>query len=737
IREIDTRVGDVGGVVSAYDFVDWRKQARSFAEMATYDYSSVVLTGQEAPARLGTIFVSAGFFDLLGVAPAVGRTFAPGEDEPGKPPAVVVGYGAWIRYFGGDPAIVGKSIVLDDRVYSVIGVMPAGFGFPYQSVELWCVPGFDLKQRTRAGRGLQALGRLRSGVTVQEAQAEMNTIADALGAEYHQPDIAVRLVPLQDEIVGNARQALLVLWAAVIAVLLIACANVSGLLLARAVSRHKEVAIRRTLGAGRWRLIRQFLTESLMLASIGGLLGLALSYSAGRLVVAASQGAVPRLSGLQIDGRVLVFTAVVCLLSGLLFGLAPALNALGIDLNVSLKDGGAASAGSHRIRMRGALVVLEVAMAMVLLVGGALLAKTLWRLQHVDAGFQADNLLTFRLSVPPAKYSKSPERVRLYQQVAERLAAVPGVDSVGATNDLPFAGSRTSTSFEIDGQPPDPSVVLQADCRRIIPGYFNAMRIKLLSGREMTPHDNAGSALVAVVNQTVVNKFFAGQEPLGQHLKIDGDSLYEIVGIVGDVKHDNLGAPAIPEIYVSYFQFNIQPWAYFVVRSSVGLRPLSIAIRDALKEVAPSLPITGLTPMTRRLEEWMSPQEFNSLLLAVFAGLALILAAIGIYGVVAYSVVQRTREIGIRAALGADRGALVRLILGSGARIGIFGLAVGTVAAYVTTRTLSTMLFGVDPHDPEVFLATAASLGLVIILASYLPARRATRVDPVVALRSE
>jgi putative ABC transport system permease protein len=737
IWETDARRGDMHGPVSPYNFVDWRNQSQTFEQMATYEYSSMVLTGQKDPARLGVLFVTASFFDVLKVPPLKGRTFLPDEDQPGKPRAAVLSYGAWRRYFDSDPEIVGKSVLLDDQAYSIVGVMPASFGFPQDGIEIWCLPGFDLKlQKGRGSHGLFAFGRLKPGVNLQHAQTEIDTIADRLAATYHQPGDGVLLVSLQDEIVGNARRSLLVLWLAVIAVLLIACANVAGLLMARAVARQKEVAIRSALGGSRARLIRQFLTESVLLSTLGGILGIALSYSAGRLVVAASHGAVPRLHSLHIDGWVLAFTAIACLATGIAFGLAPAFSALRIDLNSSLKESGTAAQMTDRLHLRSLFVVAEIALAMVLLIAGGLLAKTLWRLQHVDTGFKPENILAFRFTVPRAKVPDDAKRGVMYERIAERLAALPGVESVGATNDLPFGGSRSGSSFDIENRPPDPNMVLHAGYRTVSPGYFYTMRIRLLQGREFSLHDNRDSVFVAVVNQAFAKKFFANEDPLRHRLK-SHDRLYEIVGVVGDVKHDDLGAPTSPELYLCYLQADLPPWTYFAVRSRTEPTALTGSIRNAMKEIAPDEPINSVYSMTRLLENWMSPQKFSSLLLAIFAGLALVLAAIGIYGVIAYSVVQRTREIGIRMALGADRANVLRLILRQGARIGMLGLVIGAAAAYLSTRALSSMLYGVDPHDPLIFAGIATSLFVVVVLASYLPARKATRVDPLIALRYE
>ncbi|HEY2363900.1 MAG TPA: ABC transporter permease [Candidatus Angelobacter sp.] len=735
IWETDARRGDMHNTVSPYNFLDWRSQSQGFEQMATYEYSSVVLTGQKAPARLSTLFVTASFFDVMKVSPLKGRTFLPDEDQPGKPRVAVLGYGAWQRHFGGDPGIVGKSVLLDDQAYSIVGVMPASFGLPRDRTDAWCLPGFDLKGTSRPSHYLQSIGRLKPGVSLQQAQTEMDTIAERLAATYHQPGFGVRLVSLQNEIVGNARRSLLVLWVAVLAVLLIACANVAGLLLARAVGRQKEVAIRSALGGTRARLMQQFLAESVLLATLGGILGLALSYSAGRLVVAASQGAVPRLRDLQMDSRVLAFTAIACVLTGIAFGLAPALSALRIDLNSSLKESGTVSQITDRLHLRSLFVVAEVALAMVLLVGGSLLAKTLWRLQHVDTGFRAENILTFRFAVPAGKFT-SAQKGEFYERIAERLAAVPGVESVGATNDLPFAGSRSGSSFDIEGRAPDPQLLLHADYRTVSPGYFSTMRIRLLQGREFSVHDNQNGVFVAVINQAFKKKFFANEDPLGHRLK-SHDRLYEIVGVVGDVKHQDLGAPSFPELYLCNLQAELPSWTFFAIRSRIEPNALVATVREAMKQIAPEEPIYSVYSMTQRLEAWMSPQKFNSLLLVIFAGLALVLAAIGIYGVIAYSVVQRTREIGIRMALGAGRANVLRLILRQGARIGMLGLLIGTAAAYLSTRALSSMLYGVDPHDPLIFAGIAVSLFMVVVLACYIPARRATRVDPLIALRYE
>ncbi len=736
IWETDSRRGEFHGVVSAYNFTDWRSQSQTIAASSTYDYENVVLTGQKEPSRLATLFVTAGFFEVFEAKALKGRTFLPGEDEPGKDHVVVLSYGAWRRHFGEDANIVGKSITLDDAPYTVVGIMPAGFTLPWSGNEAWCLPGFDLKKLSRSHHGLFAVGRLKPSVTFAQAQSEMNTIADRLAREYPGTNgsAGVRLVPLQEEIVGDVRGRLLVLWGAVIAVLLIACANVAGLLLARAVSRQKEVAIRTALGGTRVRLVRQFLTESTLLAIIGGIAGMATALWAGRLVVLSSHGAVPRLRDLQVDGWVIAVAAIGCVVTGLLFGIAPALHALRTDLNSTLKETHASSSqSSRRLWLRSLFVVGELAMALVLLVGAGLLTKTLWRMQHVDPGFEADNVLGARIAVPQSRYPDGHQRAELYQRIVERLAAIPGVESAGATNDLPFSGSRSGSSFDIEGRPPKPGEVLHADYRTVSPAYMETMHLRLLQGRRFSAHDIQDAPNVAIVNQAFVKKFFPDQDPLGHRVNSHGGFL-EIVGVIGDAKLQGLTETPNPELYVPYLQRNPPGWTFLVVRSHTDPATLIRSVRSAVAEVVPDQPLYDLRSMNDRLSVALGPQRFTSLLLVVFAGLALVLA---VYGVIAYTVAQRTHEIGIRMALGATRGDVLRLIFKEGARIAALGLSVGTVIAAITTRFIASLLFGVDAHNPLIFGGVLVALLSLVLIASYVPARRAAKVDPMVALRCE
>src|SRR5258708_1123529 len=739
IWETDSRLGRTHGPVSAYNFTDWQIQSKTMVASSTYDYENVVLTGQKEPKRLATLFVTAGFFDVFEAKALKGRTFLPGEDEPGKDHVVVLSYGAWRRHFGEDANIIGKSIALDDALYAVMGIMPPDFAFSWSGNEAWCLPAFDLKKLPRSHHGLFAVGRLKTGVTLPQAQSEMNTIADRLARDYPGSNgtAGVSLVPLQEEIVGDVRGRLLVLWGAVIAVLLVACANVAGLLLARAVSRQKEVAIRTALGGTRARLVRQFLTESTLLALIGGIAGMAIALWAGRMVVLSSRGPVPRLRDLQLDGWVIAVAAAGCVVTGLLFGIAPALHALRADLNSTLKETHLTSSqSSGRLWLRSLFVVCELALALVLLVGAGLLTKTLWRMQHVDPGFEAENVLGARISVPQSRYPDGDQRALLYQRIVERLAAIPGVESAGATNDLPFSGSRSSSSFKIEGRPPKPDEVWQADYRVVSPAYMEAMHMRLIQGRRFSVHDNQDAPNVAIVSQAFAKKFFPDQDPLGHRIDSHGGFL-EIVGVIGDAKLQGLTETPNPELYVPYLQRNPPGWAFLVVRSHTDQAALIRSVRTAVAEIVPDQPLYDLRSMNDRLSVALGPQRFTSLLLGVFAGLALLLAGIGVYGVIAYTVAQRTHEIGIRMALGATRADVLRLIFRQGARIAAIGLSVGTVIALITTRFIASLLFGVEAHDPLIFAGVLVALLSLVLIASYVPARRAAQVDPMVALRCE
>lgn len=734
IWETDQRRGEIQQGVASFDFLEWRRTSHQFSEIATYTYNPVVLTGLKEPESINAQSVSAEFFDVLQVRPTLGRTFRPDEDKAGNALSVVLSFGTWSRYFGRDPDIVGKTIDLNDQVFTVVGVMPEDFAFPAENVEAWVLPGFDWQKISRFNHSLLAIGRLRSGVTLNQAQAEIEAISENRNLQ-DGLSTGVRLVGLRDEIVGDARSRLLMLWTAVFAVLLIACANVAGLLLARALSRQKEIAIRMALGGTRRGLIRQFIVESIFLSGLGGLLGLALSYILGHVIVSKIAYAVPRLREFHVDGAVLGLMAFVCLTTGFVFGIAPGLHAFRFDFQAALKQIASASQLSTRFGPRSMLVVGEFALATVLLVMGGLLMKTLWNLEHVDPGFQTERIISFRLTLPKGRYD-SRELAVLYQHALDRLAAIPGVAAVGATNNLPFAGSRTSTSFELDGHPLVPGQMLLSDRRVVSAGFMQAMRIRLVLGREFDSTDGPDTARVCIVNQAFVKTFLPTESPLAQRLKFH-DQLFQIIGVTTDVKYESLIAPSEPEIYVLYLQDDPANWTYMVLRSQTNVETLPGAIRNAMREITPNEPIYRLNTMSHLVESSISPNRASALLLAVFAGLGLILAAIGIYGVIAYSVIQRTREFGIRMALGADRADVRTLVLMQGLRIAVLGVVLGTMGAWIATRILSSMFFTVNPHDPIVFLAVPSFLILIATVASFIPARRAMSVDPLAALRYE
>jgi putative ABC transport system permease protein len=738
IWETDRRRGLDRGVVSAYNFRDWQSQSQDFAAMAAYGYDHFSLSGGESPIGLRGLRVSADYFRVFGGRPQLGRDFLPNEDQPGAGYVAVISYAAWENYFGRDPRIVGKRITLDGESYTVIGVMPSDFGLPGSRIEIWITPAFDLKKLSRGHGGLFAVGWLKPGITLAAAQSEADTIALRLAQQY--PDTnrssGILLVPLQEEIVGNTRPALLVLWGAVGFVLLIACANVSSLLLARGVARRKEFAVRSALGAGRARLVTQLLVESLLLAVAGGLLGLAFAHWGISAIV--RRAAVPRAQGVALDAHVLGFTSLLTLLTGIFFGLAPAFASSSTDLNSALgKADSSIDAGVRGVWLRRGLAAGEVALSLVLLASAGLLIKSLWLLGRVNPGFNAMNVLGVRLSLPESKYPTGLERAEAFKGVIEHLAVVPGVESVAGVNDLPFSGSRTSSSFDIEGVPPGSrDEARQADRRDISPGYFKAMGIPLLKGRWFNDGDNADAPLVAIINEDLARKYWPVRDPMGQRLKIY-DKDWEIVGVVGNVKLLDLTQENTPEIYLPYTQSGSPPWMFFAVRSRVEVGSVIASVRNAVREVVPDEPLYDVRTMEERLAASTAPRRLNAWLLGIFAALALVLSAVGTYGVIAYSVAQRTREFGIRMALGAERGDVVRLVLGQGFGLTLLGVGTGLAGAAGLTRYLSSLLYGVRPNDALTFATVGVLLTAVALLACYIPARRATKVDPMVALRYE
>lgn len=730
--------GRIQEVVSPYNFVDWQKQSATLAEVAVYEYESLALSTRGAPERMDAALVSSRFFQVFQTAPQLGRTFSPEDDRPGSR-SVVISHGAWQLHFNSDPKIIGKPITLDGEPFTVIGVMPATFRFPALGTDLWGTPAFDLKSRSRGSHYLFCVGRIRPGVTLGQAQTEISTIARRLEQQY--PDTnhgsGVRLVPLQEEMVGGFRRALLLLWGAVTLVLLIGCANIAHLLLARSVSRQKELAIRTALGASHLRLVRQLFTESMILAVAGGLLGLALSPIGIHLLMAGGGRIVPRTEGIHLDEQVIAFTCVACLLTALLFGLLPAFRASRVDLAVAVKRSGWDALAGGSYRLRSVLVVSELALSVMLLIGAGLLMKSLWHLWHVNPGFSAADVLGMRISLPEEQYPGGRERAVLYQELIDRIQTLPGVDGAAATNDLPFSGSRTSTSFDIDGIPSVSGESRDSDYRTVSSEYFRVMRIPLLGGRAFTEADNRRETpRVAIINEALLRRYWREVNPVGQRLILH-DQRYEIVGVVGNVRHDNLTAADAGEIYIPQYQGNTPPWTFLAIRSRTSLASLIPAVRNAVREVAPAEPLYDTRTMQDRLSKSIAPQRFNALALTVFASFALLLATIGIYGVVAFAVERRVHEMGIRMAVGAQYVDVLLLVVREGLTLGLFGVAIGTAGALIASRILSNMLYGTGAADPLTYLVVAATFLLITLLASYVPARRAARLDPMVALRWE
>ena len=740
-------------VVSYMDFADWRAQTQTLEYVAAFQQANTLLRQNEAePEPITGANVSADLFPLLRVQPAMGRAFTREEDQNGAAPVVVIGQTLWQRRFNSDPNIIGKQIRLGSSNATVIGLLPAGFRFPAAARRteflrpLAQVLGEGTKRRS--SYSLRVVARLKPGATTAQAESEMRAIAVHLEAQY--PDegfrLGARLVTLHEATVGNVRTSLLVLLGAVGLVLLIACANVANLLLARAAARHREMAIRTALGASRWRVVRQLLTESLLLAALGGTGGLLLALWGVDLLIAASPINIPRLGDTGLDTSVLAFTVGVSLLTGLVFGLAPAFHASRVDLNEALKEGGrSASEGRARQRMRGLLIVSEVALSLVLLVGAGLLMRSFVRLRDVNPGFDAQNVLTTGLSLAKAKYPGAAEQRIAFNDILTRVRALPGVESAALIYPLPFGGSSTSNTFVIEGRPPARAEDKPAANYRLTSAdYFKTLAVPATRGRALTERDDERAPLVVVVNESFARRFFAGEDPLGKRILIErGDTDWshqparEIVGIVGDVHSEGLDVAAGPEFYVPYAQ---APEAYMdlVVRTSTAnVAGMGAGLRDAIRQVDREQYVPTIESLTQLVADSFARRRFDALLTGLFAGVALLLAAVGIFGVVSYSVTQRTHEIGLRMALGAQRGDVLRLVLGQGLRLVLGGIAAGLVASFALTRVLADLLYGIKPTDPLTFAAVSVLLTSVALLACYIPARRATRVDPMVALRYE
>jgi predicted permease len=741
------------------DFFDFRDQNRTLASSAVYRDRSFALSAEEGATSLHGVKVSAEFFDVIGIKPAMGRAFVRDDEQGGGGPGgfqVIISHDFWKRHFGAEPNVVGRTIVLDRRQYTISGVMPAGFQFPISNdaVDFYVTIAEDAansdgsmpQTKQRGNHSLQAVARLKPGATVAQAQADLSAIAAALTKQYPESNthFGVLVKPLREEMVGDVRTALYILFGAVVCVLLIANANVANLLLARASARGKEIAVRAAMGASRARLIRQLLTESVLLAGLGGLGGLVLAQLGTDALIEAVPQNIPRISTIQLDAPVLAFTFFVSLLTGVIFGLVPAWQASHVDLNSSLKSGTrGGSGGEGKGRVRNALIMVEVALALVLLISAGLLIQSFARLGRVQPGLRTERLLTARIGLPDVAYPKNENVIAFYDQFLPKVRAIPGVESASAILPLPLSGSNMVTSFDSEDNPLPEGQRPGAPVRIIATDYFKTTGIPIRQGRVFDDRDQYESAPVVIVNERFVQKFFPGKNVIGKRIQPgfsaddSGEKWREIVGVVGNVKHLNLKNEDSPEMYLSRTQIPIGVMS-IVIRTSVS-NPNAItnSLRKELAAMDATIPLTSVRVFDEYIARSLARPRFITLLLSIFAGTALVLTAIGIYGVMAYSVSQRTSEIGIRIALGAGKSSIFRLIVGQAMTLVAISLAIGLAGAFAATRLLNSLLFGVGASDPVTFTGIVLLVSAVAFIAAWLPARRATRVDPIIALRAE
>jgi putative ABC transport system permease protein len=737
-------------LVAPANFLDWSKQNQVFEEMAAARFLNFNLTGGDRPERIPGAIVTQNLFSVLQVKPALGRGFLPEDSEPSRERVAVLSDGLWQRRFGADRNVIGQKLNLNNELYSVIGVMPPEFQYP-EAAELWVLSRLAVPEAPGAANAnvatnrllhyLIVVARLKPGVTKQQAQAEMNNIGSRLQSQY--PDTngstGVRVVTMQEEIVGDIRPTLRILLGVVVFVLLIACANIANLLLARATSLRKEIAVRIALGANRARIIRQLLTESVLLALAGGILGLLIAYLGIRLLVALSPSDIPRLKEINLDSYVLGWTLLISLLTGLISGLAPALQISKPNLNDTLQEGGRRDdSGATRHRLRNLLVVAEVAIALVLLTGAGLLFKSFVHLQQVNPGFNSQNVLTLRLALPSYRYAGEEQSKAFTTELLHRVKNLPGVDSVAITTALPLSRTEAASSFTVEGQPLPPDANLPiANWRVVSPEYFQVLSISLIQGRTFTERDGKDVPGVVIISESMARSVFPNADPIGKRLLIGGDkSASQVIGVVGDVRHSGLDAEPKPEMYVSYLQ-TVRPAYTVAVRTKLDPSSMVAAVRNEVQAIDKDQPISSVKTMNQMRLESLAQLRFNTLLLSIFAGIGLILAAVGIYGVMSYSVVQRTHEIGIRMALGAQPENVLKLVLRLGMILALIGVGIGLVASFALTRVMVSLLYGVSATDPITFGVVSLLLVTVALLASYIPARKATKVDPMIALRHE
>ena len=737
--------GLLQGSASLPNFVDWKARNHTFENLAAFTQGNLTMTSGDRPERVSFADVTHGFFDLLCVKPLIGRKFFPEEDRPGGDPVIILSHTFWKKLSGGDPDYLENKLILNGNPYTVVGVMPPDFDFPL-GTDLWSPLARDPARAGRRSQYLHVLARLKPGISREQAQTDMDAVTRQLAEEYPVEDggWGANVVPLLDQTVGNARTPLLVLLGAVGFVLLIATVNIANLMLARAVGRMKEMAIRSTLGAGPGRLVRQLLTESLLLALLGGLSGVLLAHAGIKAMLALQPGNLPRIGEINLDWQALSFAFLLSLLAGVLSGLFPALSTARTDLVKSLKEGGRSHAAGERKRLRSALVASEVALAVVLLIGAGLLLRSFYQLVHVDAGFDGSNVFTFRTYLPSARYPDATKLAAYYDEILQRMRALPGMEAAGAVQIIPLERAGNEFAIAKEGDPylhPDGSYI-SAMYRTVSTDYHQVMGTPLLRGRYFTEQDTAGSLPVVLINQTMARLYWPDEDPIGKRFSIaagNNSPLRTIVGIVSDVRHFGLDAPYRPEMFIPYSQ--AQPWTQhslaIVVRASGSLTTVQLAAQRLVQEIDPQLPVFGVQTMESLLTRSTARERFTLLLLSTFAALAVSLAAVGIYGVISYAVSQRTHEFGVRMALGAQKSDILKLVLYHGFRLAALGLTLGMAGAFGLTRYMQSLLFEITPTDSVTFGGGALLLAGVALAACYIPARRATKVDPMVALRYE
>ncbi len=750
--ERNAKMGYEQNPPAAGNFRDWKDHNRVFERMAAFDsFQTFNLAGNSNPERVDGAAVSPELFELLGVSPVIGRTFTPQEDQLGQNRAVLLSYELWQRRFNASPSIVGKPIILDGSNSTVIGVMPPAFHFPGDTgtvlniftappAQLWVPLALPPKAWSeRSSHYLEVIGRLKPGVTLSQAQTEMNSIEDQLVKEYPGDYIGsdVNLVPLHAQVVGSVRSVLLVLFGAVTFVLLIACANVANLLLARATSRRREVAIRTALGASRSRIVRQLVTENLALAIAGGVLGILIAALGISLLKLVLPDNFPRTAGIHLDRSALIFTALTSVATGLIFGLVPAFQASRTDLTKSLKQGDRGAEGFSRNRQRNVLVISEIALAVILLIGTGLMLRTFVRLQQVDPGFKPDHLLTMEISLPDVRYP-DPQKAAFFSLILEQLRAFPDVQSAGAVGHLPLGGDIESYAMEVEGRAKLPNDYANPSCHVVMPGYFETMKIPLVEGRYFGTPDSASSPHVLIVNDVVARNVFPQESPIGRRLQMGiGGFTGEIVGVVRHTSHLTLDYAPVEEVYIPYLQAPISGTMTLTIRTASAPLALSRPVRELILARDKDQPVSKIRAMEDVMGASVAAPRFRTLLLGLFGLAALLLGGLGIYGVMSYSVSQRTREFGIRIALGADLPQILRSVIADGLRLALIGVLIGVAGGLFLTRFLQSLIFGISANDPLTFASVALLLTLVATAACYIPARRAMRVDPMVALRYE